>query len=144
MKVVGLFRIFPTHVQSSNWINVAPVMADLVKQTCQARPGELVASAGQVPLLLHALTRPELALGSPVEFSSPKTYLFLKNMIDVERKRERKKRKEAWRKEEGKRRKTIDRIEDEGLENPTNPRSSGYMLLMSESSVKLRSDVTRG
>ena len=36
-------------------------MADLVKQTCQARPGELVASAGRVPLLLPALTRPELA-----------------------------------------------------------------------------------
>ncbi|KAK2455796.1 hypothetical protein QL285_003218 [Trifolium repens] len=59
---------------------------------------------------------------------------------EVERKRERKKRKEAWRKEEGKRRKAIDRIEDGGLENPTNPRSSGYMLLMSELSVKLRSD----
>jgi hypothetical protein len=42
---------------------------------------------------------------------------------EVERKRERKKRKEAWRKEERKKkRKAIDRIEGGGLENPANSR----------------------
>ena len=56
-----MFLAFQRMFTHRIWINVARVMTDLVKQTCQARPSELVASTGRVPLLLPALARPELA-----------------------------------------------------------------------------------
>ncbi|WJX33855.1 hypothetical protein P8452_22024 [Trifolium repens] len=63
MKVVGLFLSFPTYVHSSHLDQRSPSYDRFGKTDLQARPSELVASAGCVPLLLPALTGSELALG---------------------------------------------------------------------------------
>ncbi|KAK2363710.1 hypothetical protein QL285_088664 [Trifolium repens] len=78
MKVVVLVLSFPTHVHPSYLDQRSPSYGRFGKSDLSSSPRRV---GGECRASSPALTRPELALSSPGEFSNPETYLFLKNMM---------------------------------------------------------------